>query len=193
MPLQVLVSSTRNATFKKQVASRLRETLVFFENCALVYAKHYFFSARLAGLGAAVPMRRLTTPKNVCSRLRETLLFKNVPLQVLVSSTRNATFKKQVAPRLRETLVFLENCALVYAKHYFFASSRMGLSRQAPLASWQEAPRRPGPVTGQSSHFFLHTLCGKIACNFRPRILAWPKWLSKRNGASVYRLPQMVP
>ena len=106
VPLQVFVSFTRNATFKKQVASRLRETTVFFENCGLVYAKHYFFSARLAGLGAAVPMRRLTTPKNKCSRLRETLLFKNVPLQVLVSSTRNATFKKQVASRLRETLVF---------------------------------------------------------------------------------------
>ena len=72
-PLQVLVSSTRNTTFKKQVASRLRETLVFFENYALVYAKHYFCSAHLAGLGAAVPLRRLTIPKNTCSRLRETL------------------------------------------------------------------------------------------------------------------------
>ena len=87
-------------------------------------------------------------------RLRETLLFKNVPLQVLVSSTRNATFKKQVACRLRKTLVFFENCALVYAKHYFFASRRMGLSRQAPCASWKAAPRRPGPVTGQSCQFF---------------------------------------
>ena len=154
VPLQVFVSSTRNATFKKQVASRLRETTVFFENCGLVYAKHYFFSARLAGLGAAVPMRRLTIPKNVCSRLRETLLFQNVPLQVVVSSTRNATLKKQVASRLRETLVFFEHCALVYAKHYFFASRRMGLSRQAPCASWKAAPRRPGPVTGQSCHFF---------------------------------------
>ena len=48
-------------------------------------------------------------------------------------------------------------------------------------------------MTSQSSHFFLHTLCGKIACNFRPRILAWPKWLSKRNGASVYRLPRWFP
>ena len=135
----------------------------FFENCRLVYAKHYFFSARLAGLGSAVPMRRLATPKNKCSRLRETLLFKNVPLQVLVSSTRNATFKKQVASRLREAPVFFENCALVYAKHYFFASRRMGLSRQAPCASWKAAPRRPEPATGQSCHFFLCTLCGKMA------------------------------
>ena len=165
---------------------RLRETLLsknrsllvyakqqfFFENCGLVYAKHYFFSARLAGLGAAVPMRRPAAPKNKCSRLRETLLFKNVPLQVLVSSTRNATFKKQVAPRLRETLVFLENCALVYAKHYFFASSRMGLSRQAPLASWQEAPRQPGPVTGQSSHFFCTPSAAKSHAISGPEF--WP-------------------
>ena len=130
--------------------------------------------------------------------------------KMCVSSTRNTTFEKralasacfvyakryfQNTSRFSSTqnTSFFENCALVYAKRYFFASIRMGLSRQAPLASWQEAPRRPGPVTGQSSHFFLHTLCGKIACNFRPRILAWPKWLSKRNGASVYRLPQMVP
>ena len=76
VPLQVLVSSTQNATFKKQVASRLRETLHLFENYALVYAKHYFCSTNLAGLGAAVPLRRLTIPKNERSRLRETTLFK---------------------------------------------------------------------------------------------------------------------
>ena len=63
--LQALVSSTRNATLKKQVASRLRETLFFFENRALVYATHYFCSARLATLGAAVPLRRLTIKKTI--------------------------------------------------------------------------------------------------------------------------------
>ncbi len=62
LSLQVLVSPTQNNTLKKQVASRLRETLVVFENRALVYAKHYFCSARLAGLGAEVPLRRLTIP-----------------------------------------------------------------------------------------------------------------------------------
>ena len=137
-----------------------------------MYAKHYFFSARLTGLAAAVPLRCLTTPKNKCSRLRETLLLKNVPLQALVSSTRNATFKTQVASRLRETLAFFENCALVYAKHYFFASRRMGPSRQAPCASWKAALRRPEPATGQNCHFFLCTLCGKMACKFLLEILA---------------------
>ena len=119
-----------------------------------------------------MPLRRLTTPKNKCSRLRETLLFKNVPLQVLVSSTRNATFKKQVASRLRETLVFFENCALVYAKHYFFASRRMGLSRQAPCASWKAAPRRPGPVTGQSCQFFCAPSAAKWHEQSGPKF--WP-------------------
>ena len=121
-------------------------------------------------------------------RLRETLLFKNVPLQVLVSSTRNATFKKQVASRLRETLVFFENCVLVYAKHCFFASRRMGLSRQAPCASWKAAPRRPGPVTGQSCHFFLCTLCGKMTCKFRSENPASSIWHQKRNGLACEQL-----
>ena len=110
--------------------------------------------------------------KNVCVVYAKRYFKKNVPLQPLVSSTRDATFKKQVASRLRETLVVFENCALVYAKHYFFASRRMGLSRQAPCASWKAAPRRPEPATGQSCHFFLCTLCGKMACKFWLSILA---------------------
>ena len=124
VPLQVLVLSMRNTTFKTQVASRLRETLVFFENCALVYAKHYFFPARLTGLAAAVLPRRLTTPKNKCSRLRETLLFEHVPLQVLVSSTRNATFKKPADSRLRKTHVFFLKTALSSTRNTTF--SRQG-------------------------------------------------------------------
>ena len=120
-------------------------------------------------------------------RLRETLLFRNVQLQALVSSTRNATFKKQVASRLRETLVFFENCALVYAKHYFFASRRMGLSRQAPCASWKSAPRRPGPVTSRSCHF-LCTLCGKMTCKFRSENPARTIWLEERNVLACEQL-----
>ena len=121
-------------------------------------------------------------------RLRETLLFKNLSLQVLVSSTRNTTFKKQVASRLRKTPPFFENYALVYAKHYFFASRRMGRSRQAPCASWKAAPRRPGPVTGQSCHFFLCTLCGQMTCKFRSEIRASSIWLQKRNGLACEQL-----
>ena len=121
-------------------------------------------------------------------RLRETLLFKNVPLQVLVSSTRNTTFKTQVASRLRETLAFFENCALVYAKHYFFASRRMGPSRQAPCASWKAALRRPEPATGQSCHFFLCTLCGKMTCKFWSENPASSIWLQKRNGLACEQL-----
>ena len=112
-------------------------------------------------------------------RLGKTLLFKNVPEQVLVSSMQTTTFKKQVASRLRETLFFFENCVLVYAKHYFFASSRMGLSRQAPLASWQEAPRRPGPVTGQSSHFFCTPSAAKSHQNSDSKF--WPGPLGSLN------------
>ena len=75
LSLQVLVPSTRNTTLKKEVACRLRETPPFFENYALAYAKHYFSSAHLAGLGAVVSLRSRTIPKNICSRLRETLVF----------------------------------------------------------------------------------------------------------------------
>ena len=118
-------------------------------------------------------------------RLREMLLLKNVPLRVFVSSTRNATFKQQVASRLRETPVFFENCALVYAKHYFFASRRMGLSRQAPCASWKAAPRRPEPATGQSCHFFCAPSAAKWHANSCSKFWRAPTGLIKRKGLGV--------
>ena len=137
---KMLVSSTPNTTFQKLVlasahfvdakhnfekTSRVSSTrnTTFFENYALVYAKHYFCSAHLAGLGAAVPPRRLIIPKNIRSRLRETTLFKiytqklsktlskircktyrcrlvhakcSFFLYIYVSSTRNTTFLHQV-------------------------------------------------------------------------------------------------
>ena len=128
-------------TYPCKCLFRLRETLLsknrsllvyakhyfFFENCGLVYAKQYFFSARLAGLGAAVPMRRPTTPKNKCSRLREALLFKNVPLQLLVSFTRDAISKKHVASRLLETLVFMKTA---------FSSTRNTTFSRLALQAW---------------------------------------------------------
>ncbi len=46
MPFPTRVSSTRNACFKKQVLSRLRETLAFFTNYRFVYAKHNMLVAR---------------------------------------------------------------------------------------------------------------------------------------------------
>ena len=110
VPLQVFVSSTRNATFKKQVASRLRETLVFFEKCALVYAKHYFCSARLAGLGAAVPLRRLTIPKNKRSRLREMTLFKKCPQKLLKTLREIACEKNRCRPVHVKRYLFLKTC-----------------------------------------------------------------------------------
>ena len=108
--LQVLVSSTRDATFKKQVASRLRETLVFFENCALVYAKHNFFWARLAGLGSAVPLRRLTIPKNKCSRLRETTLFKTCHQKLSKTLSEIACEKYRCRPVHVKRYLFLKTC-----------------------------------------------------------------------------------
>ena len=151
------VSSTRNGTFSKralpsacfvyakryfQKAGRFSSTrnTSFFENCALVYAKHYFFSARLAGLGAAVPMRRLTIPQNVYSRLRETLLFKNVPLQVLVSSTRNATLKKQVASRLCETLLFLKTALSSTRNTTFSPQGGWGSATGHPVRARRRLP-----------------------------------------------------
>ena len=118
--LQVLVSSTRNATFKKQFASRLRETLVFFENYALVYAKHYFCSAHLAGLGAAVPLRRLTIPKNTCSRLRETTLFKTCSQKLL------KTLSKMTCKKYR--------CRLVHAKRYVFSETCVSPTRDTTFS-----------------------------------------------------------
>ena len=125
MPLQVLVSSTRNATFKQQVASRLRETLVFLVNCALVYAKHYFCSARLAGLGVAVTLRRLTIPKNTCSRLRETTLFKNCSQKLL------KTLSKMTCKKYR--------CRLVHAKRYVFSETCVSPTRDTTFS------RQSGP------------------------------------------------
>ena len=125
LPLQVLVLSTRNTTLKKQVASRLRETLVFFENYALVYAKHYFCSAHLAGLGAAVPLRRLTIPKNTCSRLRETTLFKNCSQKLL------KTLSKMTCKKYR--------CRLVHAKRYVFSETCVSPTRNTTFS------RQSGP------------------------------------------------
>ena len=110
VPLQVLVSSTRNATFKKQVASRLRETLHFFENYALVYAKHYFCSTHLAGLGAAVSLRRLTIPKNKCSRLREMTLFKTCHQKLSKTLSEIACEKYRCRPVHVKRYLFLKTC-----------------------------------------------------------------------------------
>ena len=85
----------------------------------------------------------------------------------------------QVSSRARETLCFFMNLRLVYAKHYFFASSRMGLRHQAPCASWKEAPRRPGPVTGRSSHFFCEPSAAKLHQNSSSK--NWPGPLGSLN------------
>ena len=131
--LQALVSSTRNATLKKQVASRLRETLLFFDNYALVYAKHYFCSAHLAGMGAVVPLRHLTIPKNECSRLRETTLFKIYTQKLSKTLSKMICRKTHVSSRARKMLCFFISSRLVYAKHYFFAPSRSRACRRASL------------------------------------------------------------
>ena len=147
---KMLVSSTRNTTFQKLVlasahfvdakrnfekTSRVSSTqnTIFFENYALAYAKHYFCSAHLAGLGAAVPPRRLTIPKNIRSRLRETTLFKKYSQKL--SKTLSEMICKKYRCRLvhAKCYVFFINLRLVYAKHYFFAPSRIRPCRRASL------------------------------------------------------------
>ena len=97
----------------------------FFLNYALVYAKHYFCSAHLAGLGAAVPLRRLTIPKNTCSRLRETTLFKNCSQKLL------KTLSKMTCKKYR--------CRLVHAKRYVFSETCVSPTRDTTFS------RQSGP------------------------------------------------
>ena len=136
---KISVSCTRNTTFQKlvlasarfvfakhhfektkQVASRLRETLLFFENYALVYAKHYFCSAHLAGMGAVVPLRHLTIQKNECSRLRETTLFKKCTQKLLKT--------------LREMTCENHRCRLVHAKRYVFSETCVSPTRNTTFS-----------------------------------------------------------
>ena len=136
------VSSTRNATFEKRALASARfvyakhyfqntdrfsstRNTTFFENYALVYAKHYFCPAHLAGLGAAVPLRRLTIPKNKCSRLRETTLFKKCSQKLL------KTLSKIICEKYR--------CRLVHAKRYVFSETCVSPTRNTTFS------RQSGP------------------------------------------------
>ncbi len=126
------VSSTRNTNFQNHVSSRLRETVLFFTNCSLVYAKHSLWEAApsRAQPSPAEPSQCKHTKKHVSSMRNDVfkMLQKNS-----VSSTRNAHFPNQVSSRLRETL--LTNWRLVYAKHLL----------------WEAKPSRAQPSPAEPS------------------------------------------
>ena len=108
--LQALISSTRNATLKKTSRVSSTPNAIFFENYALVYAKHYFCSAQLAGLGTTVPLRRPTIPKNKCSRLREMTLFKTCHQKLSKTLSEIACEKYRCRPVHVKRYLFLKTC-----------------------------------------------------------------------------------
>ena len=129
------VSSTRNTHFQNQVSSRLRDTLLFFFKCCLVYAKPPLWEATLSRAHPSPALlSQLEHGKSRVSSTRNACLQKTLKKSRL-SPTRNAHFQMQVSSRLRETLLFFANCRLVYAKH--------------PL--WEAKPSRAQPSPAEPS------------------------------------------
>jgi hypothetical protein len=100
------VSSARGDRLRNQMSSHLRDTVIFFTKCRLVYAKHSLREAIKSCTQAspAEPSQHEHTKNS--SRLRETVVFQNGA--------------QKIGSRRRETSTWKITCRLTYAKQYLF-------------------------------------------------------------------------
>ena len=132
----MLVSCRRNAYLENKASCRLRETLVFFEMCRLVYVIHQLWDKHLPDFDFFVFyvflfLKYRGVHKRVF-RLRENVFFQALHSCMLVSCGLNAHFQNPLSSRLRDTLAFCVKVCLVYARHLLLEAALAKANQTEP-------------------------------------------------------------